>query len=113
MPNRGQDVAGFASVSATKTLTAGNIALCDAIVIGHAKAGEIRMSADAITSLAWYSCDTIDGTYLVCHDAADAAVTQNVTASKACSLPAALFGRMFVKALPTGATGSAKVVIQT
>lgn len=113
MSNKGLPVTHFAQASGTITLAAGDLASCTPISLANAKAGEIRMSSDAITSIAWYSATEIDGTYVECYDAADAAISQNVTASKACAIAAGVFGRMWVKALPTGASGTAVVVTQT
>lgn len=87
------------------------VASSDPIPFGHAKAGEVRVSA-GITALTWHSATTIEGTYLACKDAANAAVTQTVASTSANSLPAALFGRAFIKAVPN-TNGTIEVVTQT
>ena len=87
------------------------LASCDPIAIGHAKAGEVRVSA-GVTSLTWYSAATRDGDYLPCRDSGNTAVSQTVVSTAANSLPAALFGRAFVKALPN-ANGTIEVLTQT
>jgi hypothetical protein len=87
------------------------VALSRPVPFGHAKAGEVRVST-GITSLTWHSATTYDGTYRPCYDAANAAVVQTVTDARAHSLPAALFGRLFVKAVPN-TNGTIEVVTQT
>ena len=89
--------------------------LADAQVIpfGHASGGEVRIPAgSSITSITWYSCDTTEGTFLACYDAANAAVTQTVAASRAHSLPADLVGRSFLKGV-TNADGTVDIVTRT
>lgn len=88
-----------------------SVASSAAIPLGHATAGEVRVST-GITSLTWHSATTIDGTYRPCYDADNAAVTQTVTDARAHSLPAALFGRAFVKAVPN-LNGTIEVVTRT
>lgn len=88
-----------------------SVGSCDEIPFGHAKAGEVRVST-GITSLTWHSATTFGGTYRPCYDASNSAVTQTVTDGRAHSLPAALFGRAFVKAV-ANTNGTIEVVTQT
>lgn len=80
------------------------------IAFGHATAGEVRVPAgSSITTLTWWSCDEPGGTYLPCYDSANAAVAQTVAGTRAHSLPSALIGRNYLKAV-ANAAGSVTIV---
>ncbi len=54
-------------------------------------------AGSALTSIAWYACATVDGTYLPIYNGLGTAVTSTVAASEAIPLPAACFGALFLK----------------
>jgi len=77
------------------------LATTPAIPYGSCSGGTIHMPSTASTSpLTFYSSSTVDGTYVVIHDAADVAVTRTVTVSKAYAMPDECFGCYFVKIVP-------------
>jgi len=84
------------------------------IEIGMAVRGEIHIpTGSSVTSITWWSSTEANGTYITCYDSANAAVTQTVAAARAHSLPAALFGRKFVKGVVNAAEAAAILVLQT
>lgn len=75
------------------------------IDISEFASGEIFIpTGSAITSLTWWAADDMDaGTYLPAQDAAAAAVTQTVAATKAYPIPAILFGARALKCVVNAA----------
>ncbi len=74
------------------------IATTPAIIFSDQLVGEVIIPAAAsgLTSLTWYTCDTIDGTYVVCYDVGTAgAVT--VAHSRAYRFPVEVAGCPFLK----------------
>lgn len=64
---------------------------------GSFSSGEVRVPAgSSITSLTWYSGDTLSGPWYVCTDVA----AVNVAASQAAAIPPGCFGAKFL--LPVG-----------
>jgi hypothetical protein len=75
------------------------IADSDAIGFGAFIAGHFDVpSGSSITSLTWYTCHEVDGTYIAAQDSLGALV-QTVAASKSYRLPTDLIGARFLKAV--------------
>lgn len=84
-----------------------SVANSGAIGYGPFTAGMVYIpSGSSITTLTWYACETIDGTYLAAEDASSSALAQTVAQNQAHPIPAALAGARFIKA-----TGNAAGVI--
>ena len=93
----------------TKTLLAIAIgtttASSDAIAIGPFAAGELTIAAgSSLTTLTWYHCASLGGTYVACVDSTGTAITSRVTNAEACSIPTSLFACAYLKAVGNVAT---------
>lgn len=81
------------------TVDGSAVADSEAIKYGAYASGSIYVPAgSSMTTLTWFACETVDGTYLAAEDAASAAVTQTVAASQSHPIPVALAGARFIKA---------------
>jgi len=101
----------FSSSIAEVSVGAG-VADSEAINYGAYASGMIYIPAGSnLTTLTWWACETIDGTYLRARDSAGAAVTQTVAASQAHPIPVALLGARFIKAVG-GVTGTMGVTLK-
>jgi len=76
-------------------------------------AGRIILLSGANTSLTFYECDTVDGTYVLCDDVGTNGVVSVVTAAvtpKSYVLPTALAGSRFIKIVGNVADVTIKVI---
>jgi len=78
--------------------TVANIANCTAIDMRNYAGGSVALPAgSSVTTITWYGCHTVAGTYLPLYDSDAAAVTTTVAASRITDLPTATFGAPFLK----------------
>lgn len=90
-----------------------SIGSCDVLMFSGWAGGSIKVPA-SVTALTWHGSE--DGTTFVAiydNAATAAAVTQTVTASTWVPIPDACFAFPFLKAVSTGATGTATVVCKS
>jgi hypothetical protein len=69
--------------------------------------GRIYITAGAgLTTLTWFDCHELAGTYKAAQDGNGNAVTSQVAPGQSCPIPPALFASMFVKAVGDAAATS-------
>lgn len=74
------------------------------IPYSEASGGMFRIPAgSSITSLTWYSSESIGGTFAAAYDEDGVAVTQTVVHTRSYAIPAALFGSGSIKAVVNAA----------
>jgi hypothetical protein len=78
--------------------------------------GRILLPSVANTSLTFYECDTIDGTYSLCSDAGTSGVLTvptAVSAPQSIAIPSVLIGSRFIKMVANVGAVTATVVTKT
>lgn len=74
-----------------------SLANCDPVNIGIYANGRIAVpTGSSITTLTFYACDNVNGTFLQIFDSA-AAISMTVSAGNTYQLPAAVMGYTFIK----------------
>jgi len=78
--------------------------------------GRIMLLTGANTTLTFYECDTVDGTYILCDDVGTNGVVTVTTAAVAGNsvvMPTALAGSRFIKIIGNVADVTIKVIVKT
>jgi len=90
-----------------------DLASCDALDNRNLAACRIKIPA-SVTAIAFYECDTADGTYTASRasDGTAAAIATTV-AGDWYDFPASTFGAAYIKVVSTGSTGTAIIVVKT
>ncbi len=87
------------------------IGSCDALAMAGWAGGAITIPT-SVTALTFHG--SVDGvTFYAIHDNTDAAVAPSVTAGTFFTLPDEVFSHAYIKAVPTGANGTATVVCKS
>ena len=100
-----QSASGSLAINAT-------IGDCDVLNMKTIADAAILIPA-SVTSVTFWGCDTVEGTYKAIYGSDVAAATLAVTADRWYTFPAAVFPHSYVKIVSAGANGTATIVAKT